>query len=57
MASLKIVKDKPTEIKEQPVFRDANDVLSSFPGQKDIRKTASPEQQNRRDNAGKGKWR
>lgn len=47
MPSLRIVRDKPVKPGEQ-IARDANDSLSSFPGQKDIRRIATPEQQKTR---------
>jgi len=56
VSPLKIVRDKPLKAGIQITY-DANDRLSSFPGQKEIRKLATLELQNQKGNAGKGKWR
>lgn len=53
---LRIIRDQPVKAGEEIVY-DAGDRLSSFPGQKEVRRIATPEQQKQRGNAGKGKWR
>jgi len=53
---LRLIRDDPVKTAKETVY-DAGDRLSSFPGQKEIRRIATPEQQKQRGNAGKGKWR
>jgi len=52
---LRIVRVKPAKPGEQ-IARDANDALSSFPRQKELRRIATPELQNQKRNKGKSKW-